>query len=142
MDRTNRHLAVLVAALVLHAAGAGFADPPASIAAEGEPISARASFEAFARSWMARTRARSDQDRANPRLVPGARALIASYREVGADFRTELQSTGHRDTPYVGVLRYSENVVECADLRGTGCHVVSTLPVTEVFQLRDGRWVY
>ena len=46
------------------------------------------------------------------------------------------------DTPYVGVLHYTEHVVQCADLRGTACHVVATLPVTEVFRLRDGRWVY
>jgi hypothetical protein len=30
----------------------------------------------------------------------------------------------------------------CADLRASNCHVVSTVPVTEVFRFRDGRWVY
>jgi hypothetical protein len=91
---------------------------------------------------MTRVRARGERDRANPRLTPGARDLVATYREVGPDFKTELQPTGRPGSPYVGVLRYTENVVTCADLRATECHTVSTVPVTEVFRLRDGRWVY
>lgn len=142
MNRKKRRLAALVTALVLHAPGAAFSDPPARIDPAGAPLSAHASFEAFASDWMARTRARGDQDRANPRLTPGARELVASYREVAPEFETELRHTGHPDTPYVGVLHYTEHVVQCADLRGTACHVVATLPVTEVFRLRDGRWVY
>jgi hypothetical protein len=89
---------------------------------------------------MAHARA-GDRDRANPRLTPGARAGCELPR-VGAEFQTELRATGRPESPYVGVLRYTENVMQCADLRGTSCHVVSTFPVIEIFRLRDGHWVY
>jgi len=141
MDRTGRTLAALLAALALQSASGALAEPPARIALDGD-VTPRASFEAFARDWMARARERGDQDRANPRLAPGARVQVARYREVGARFETELRATGEPDAPYVGVLRYTESVVQCADLRGTACHVVAKQPVIEMFRLRGRRWVY
>jgi hypothetical protein len=132
---------VLLAALALPWAAA-HADPPARIAPDGGADRVRASFESFAKDWMTRAQARSERDRANPRLAPGAKDLVATYREVGKDFEIELEPTGRPASPFVGVLRYSESVVTCADLHGTDCRVVATVPVTEVFRLRDGRWVY
>ena len=35
-----------------------------------------------------------------------------------------------------------EQVIECADRGATKCGVRNTRPVTEIFRLRDGRWVY
>jgi hypothetical protein len=138
---TMRRLAALLAALAVPC-GAALADPPARFDPDASSRSAKASFETFARDWMARVQARGERDRANPRLSPGATQLVATYREVGREFETELQPTGRPATPYVGVLRYTERVVTCADLHATDCRVVSTLPVTEVFRLRDDRWVY
>jgi len=137
----KRRLAALLAVLAVPCVSA-LADPPARIDPDAASRGARASFETFARDWMARAQARSERDRANPRLSPGAKALVATYREVGKDFETELQPTGRPGTPWVGVLRYTENVVTCADLHATDCRVVSTVPVTEVFRLRGGHWVY
>ena len=135
-----RRLALLVVVLAIPFAAGG--EPPARLDPDASARNAQASFDSFARDWMARARARSERDRANPRLAPGARDLVATYREVGKDFKTELQPTGRPNSPYVGVLRYTENVVACADLHGTDCHTVSTVPVTEVFRLRDGHWIY
>jgi hypothetical protein len=136
-----RRLAAVFAALAVSWVAA-LADPPARVDPDAASRRARTSFETFAKDWMARAQARSERDRANPRLSPGAKDLVATYREVGPDFETELQATGRPGTPWVGVLRYSESVVTCADLHATGCRVVSTVPVTEVFRLRDGRWIY
>jgi hypothetical protein len=118
------------------------ADPPARIAPDAASAAVSDSFESFARDWMSRAQQRAARDRANPRLAPGARDLVATYREVGPGFETELQATGRPGAAWVGVLRYSEQVMACADLRASNCHVVSTVPVTEVFRFRDGRWVY
>jgi hypothetical protein len=115
---------------------------PASVDASGPPSTAETSFREFARDWMTRVQARGERERANPRLAPGAREVIATYREVGSEFETQLQPTGRTDSPYVGVLRYTESVYSCSDLRASDCHPVSTVPVTEVFRLRDGHWVY
>jgi len=137
-----RRLALLLLALCVPLAAAQ-AGPPASIDPDaGSSAAVKASFDAFARDWVARAQARGERERANPRLTPGARELIATYREVGGDFETELQPTGRPDSPYVGVLRYSEQVMACADLHASACHPVSTVPVTEVFRFREGRWVY
>jgi hypothetical protein len=126
--------------LMLLAAPLAFAEP-ASIES-APPSSAEASFREFARDWMTHVHARGERDRANPRLVPGARDVVATYREVGAEFETQLEPTGRSDSPYVGVLRYTESVYSCSDLRASDCHAVSTVPVTEVFRLHDGHWVY
>jgi hypothetical protein len=122
--------------------GVAFAEPPASLDPSAAPVAAEASFRAFARDWMAHVQARGERERANPHLTPGARGVIATYRDVDGSFETELQPTGHPGSPFVGVLRYTENVFNCSDLRATDCHVVSSAPVTEVFRFRDGRWVY
>lgn len=127
---------------VLLAAQVALAGPPASIHPDATPGAAEASFRAFARDWMARVRARGERERENPRLTPNAREMVATYREVGPDFETQLLATGRPVSTYVGVLRYTENVFACSDLHATDCHAVSTRPVTEVFRLRDGRWVY
>ena len=134
--------ALAVWLLVLLAAHGALAGPPASIDTNAPQGGAEESFRAFARDWMAHVQARGERERANPRLTPGARGVIATYREAGAGFETELQATGHPESPYVGVLRYTENVFNCSDLRATDCHAVSAVPVTEVFRLRDGHWVY
>ena len=121
-------------------------DPPARIDPDARAGSApSASFEAFARDWMARARERR---RARPR-EPAAHARRARrwsrrYREVGADFETRAPARPvGPDAPYVGVLRYTENVVH---VRGSARAPTATwcrrVPVTEVFRLRDGRWVY
>ena len=57
-------------------------------------------------------------------------------------FLTELRPTGRPSSPYVGMLHYTEHVFTCNDVRGGGCAVTSSLPVTEVFRYRDGRWSY
>lgn len=136
-----RGFATLILVL-LAAHGTALADPPASIDPNAPPSGVEASFRKFARDWMTRAQARGARERANPRLTPGAREVIATYREVGAEFETQLQETGRPGAPYVGVLRYTESVFACSDLRATDCRIVSSVPVTEVFRLRGGHWVY
>jgi len=126
--------------LTLLAAPLALAEPASIDTAP--PTSAESSFREFARDWMAHVQARGERERANPRLVPGAREVVATYREVGSQFETQLEPTGRSDSPYVGVLRYTESVYSCSDLRASDCHAVSTVPVTEVFRLHDGHWVY
>lgn len=136
-----RGFAMLLLALVV-ARGVALADPPARLDPNTSSGNVEASFQVFARDWMARAQARGERDRAHPRLTPGAREVVVTYREVGPEFETQLQPTGRPSSPYVGVLRYTESVFTCPDLHATDCRAVSTIPVTEVFRLRDGRWVY
>jgi hypothetical protein len=61
---------------------------------------------------------------------------------VDDSFETEIRPTGRPSAPYVGVLHYTEHTYTCADALGNDCRVTSSLPVTEIFRFRDGRWGY
>lgn len=135
-------LVVSVTIAVLGLSGAAGAGSPARIAPADPSAAAGASFEAFARDFMERVRERSAQQREKPTLRPGSEAMVATYRDVDGHFETELRPTGSPRAPYIGVLRYTELVFSCTDIEATTCEVATTVPVTEIFRLRDGRWTY
>jgi hypothetical protein len=103
---------------------------------------ARSSFSDFARSWMDKMQANEAQSRKNPTVQPGASENLVTYRGFGDDFTVELRPTGHPTAPFVGILRYNEQVYSCDGLSDSKCSVASTLPVTEIFRYQGGRWVY
>ncbi len=103
---------------------------------------ARTSFSDFARSWMAKMAEREAQSRKNPTVKPGLSENVVTYRGFGDDFTVELQATGHPSAPFVGILRYNEQVYSCKGLGASKCSVASSLPVTEIFRYQGGRWIY
>jgi hypothetical protein len=100
------------------------------------------SFASFAEDWIARARARGEQASRAPRAHPSPAGLVFTYRAVDPEFETELRPTGRPTSPYVGVLHYQEHTYTCSDVRGSRCAATSSLPLTEVFRYRDGRWGY
>jgi hypothetical protein len=103
---------------------------------------AEASFQAFAREFMAKVKNREQSEKRMPRVAAGPESAIFTYRGYGEEFRTELRPTGHAAAPFVGLLHYTENVYSCRDLEGGPCSLAATVPVTEVFRYRGGRWSY
>jgi len=103
---------------------------------------ARASFSDFARSWMAKMQENETQNRQNPIVQPGPSENVVTYRGIGEDFTVELRPTGHPSAPFVGILRYNEQVYSCDGANASKCSVASTLPVTEIFRYQGGSWVY
>ena len=134
----SRHL--LLALLLLPAASAA-ADSPAAVPDSGHHRAERA-FEAFAADWMKKVRALEEQARGNPSVGASARDPVFTYRGYGTDYSVELRPTGHARAPYVGLLRYTEHVYSCPTLRAEHCTVASTVPVTEIFRYKNGRWSY
>jgi hypothetical protein len=63
-------------------------------------------------------------------------------RQIGSEFETELRRTGNRQAPFVGVLRYCELVLRCADGDAASCHPSKRSVVTEIFRFQAGEWVY
>jgi hypothetical protein len=129
----------LSAGLVVAFAGApALADDPAAIA----PADARAkaSFTKFAQSWMDKVKRMADEQK--PSVQPGAANTMVTYRDYGDDFTVELRPTGHATAPYVGILRYREQIFSCKDLAANDCSLSSEIPVTEIFRYQGGRWVY
>ncbi len=103
---------------------------------------ARTSFSDFARSWMAKMQENEAQNRKNPTVQPGANENTITYRGFGEDFTVELRPTGHPAAPFVGILRYNEQVYNCNGVDATKCSVASSIPVTEIFRYQGGRWIY
>ena len=103
---------------------------------------AAAAFDAFARDFMARIHGQEAREKRRPRVAAGPASSVFTYRGYGEEFRTELRPTGHAAAPFVGLLHYTENLYSCRDLEGGPCSVASSVPVTEVFRFRGGRWTY
>ena len=70
------------------------------------------------------------------------RARIVTYRGFDDAFTVELRPTGHPTAPFVGILRYNEQVFSCNGVDASKCSVASSLPVTEIFRYQGGRWIY
>jgi len=116
------------------------ADSPAATSPVSVEDGVRSAFETFAQKWMAKVqRMAADQ---KPVVRPGAANTTVTYRGYGDDFTVELRPTGHAAAPYVGILRYQEQIFSCRDLGSNDCTLSSQVPVTEIFRYQDGRWVY
>jgi len=132
-------LAAVSLALMLVGSSAS-ADSPAATSPVNVEDGVRAAFETFAQNWMAKVQRMADEQK--PAARPGATATQVTYRDYGDDFTVELRPTGHAVAPYVGILRYQEQVYSCRNLASNDCTLSSQVPVTEIFRYQGGRWVY
>ena len=82
------------------------------------------------------------QNRAKPKIRPHGSQTLVTYKGYGGDFQIEIKQTGYVRAPFVGILRYKEQLYACTDARATRCRVASITPVTEIFRFQNGRWVY
>ena len=131
-----------IAACLLLFSSLSLAGPPAAIPEDDSHQRTLRSFKSFASEWMNKMERVETHNRTSPRIRPhGARNLV-TYKGYGGDFKIEIKQTGYARAPFVGLLRYSEQLFTCTDERATRCRVASTTPVTEIFRFQDGRWVY
>lgn len=130
MNRISRltvsGIATALAVLCGTAALAEGKPAPAAVAQAGD-AEVRHAFDEFAQQWMAK-------------IKRNAIAAPNGGRREYADYSIELRPTGQSAAPYVGLLRYTENVVECS--APTQCATTAAIPVTEIFRFERGRWVY
>ncbi len=91
---------------------------------------------------MAKMQENEAHNRSNATVQPGSDQNLVTYRGFGENFTVELRPTGHPSSPFVGILRYEEQVYSCNDVDASNCSVASSLPVTEIFRYQGGRWVY
>ena len=89
-----------------------------------------ASFRAFGRSWLEKMR------NATPKNGTGRRKLIRD------DFETELRPTNSKQAPWVGVLRYCEQLLRCTGPSAASCQPSKSSVVVEIFRFQAGKWVY
>ena len=138
----KRSCMVVASALLLAAAPAtadSLADIPNSNAVDENALS---SFSEFAQKWMAKMEISEARNRENPTVRPGASQNLVTYRGFGEDYSVELRPTGQPSSPFIGILRYSEQVYSCREATASNCSVASSGPVTEIFRYQGGRWIY
>jgi hypothetical protein len=129
--------------LCLSVAGVSLASGP-PMHAHPDPLAdaMESSFRSFAKSWMDEALARAARNQARPRAQERTGGLAFLYRAVADDYDVALERTGNPSSPYVGVLRYTEQTYTCRDAGGAECTLASSQPVSEVFRFRSGRWSY
>ena len=134
-------LLTIVACLLL-SSSLSLAGPPAAIPEDDSHQRTLRSFKSFASGWMDKMERVETRNRTSPEIRPHGSQNLVTYKGYGSDFKIEIKPTGYAKAPFVGVLRYSEQLFTCVDKRATRCRVASTTPVTEIFRFQDGRWVY
>lgn len=141
----RQHLgpALFFAALLLSPALCG----PA-LAGEDVPPAILASFESFSTGWMARLE--QVNQRNSRTLKPESAAngrVVGRYVCYGPDCMREVRGTESKATPYVGIIRYAQKMVEKEGdtpqkMREHPGVSTSEIQVTEIFRYTGGRWVY
>jgi hypothetical protein len=131
-----------VIACLLLSSSLVLAGPPAAIPEDDSHQRTLRSFESFASRWMEKMERVETHNRASPKIRPYGSQKLITYKGYGGDFKVEIKYTGYAPAPFVGVLRYSEQLFTCADARATRCRLAATTPVTEIFRFQNGRWVY
>jgi len=131
-----------IAACLLLSSSPLLAEAPAAISEDGSHQRTLRSFQSFASRWMEKMERVETGNRARPEIRPYGSQTLITYRGYGSDFKTEVKHTGYAPAPFVGLLRYSEQLYTCVDTRATRCRLASTTPVTEIFRFQNGRWVY
>ena len=139
-ERTIKAGAITAIALLGINAAPVIAGSPASIPPSNER--ARVALSNFAESWMGKMENNEAQNRLRPTVRPGATQSVITYRGFSDDYKVELRPTGHPNAPYIGILRYTEQVYTCNQGASSSCSVASSVPVTEIFRYQAGRWIY
>ena len=141
VTRILRASTAFLVPLVLAGASYGQAATPKAIA-PADSQAAEASLGTFASQWMDRMQRVEDDNRKTPEMVSEPGGPKHQYRGYSDDFKIEIRPTGYPGAPFVGLIRYGEQLIECADRGATRCGVKKTQRVTEIFRFQNGRWVY
>lgn len=134
------------AAFVLCAPGTGSADDlgggPAGIAVPSALAKAQSSFNRHARSWMADLEKNEAENRRTAPVYSVAAEPVIRFDGYSDDFETQVKETGHSAAPYIGILRYKEHLYTCLRDEASRCTVSRSVPVSEIFSFKNGRWTY
>jgi len=124
-------------------AGADALDAGASpITVPSELQAAKSAFEQHARSWMADLEKNEAENRRKAPVYGVAQEAVIRFDGYGDEYETQVKATGHATAPFVGILRYKEHLYTCLRDDLTRCTVTRSVPVSEIFSFKNGRWTY
>ena len=108
---------------------------------------ALATFDTFTVEWMKKLEQAEDFHKTRAQPVESTDGFTAEYVGYIPDRSIRVKKTDSADTPYVGILIYSEKKLRCAGktkeeaLQGP-FNQVETNQVSEIFRFTKGKWVY
>ena len=118
------------------------------LAAEDQLDAVKKAFEVFQDDWIQKVQAEGNwgEDKNTVEADPQG-GYRASYRKVSEAREMEVKPTDDKKSPYVGVLRYEEQLYsshgETPELAKQGpFECVKRVVVTEIFRYSEGKWVY
>jgi len=127
-------------------AGSGVAadsiEGPSEFAVGSALAQATSAFDRHARSWMADLEKNEADKRRDAPVYSVAGETVIRFDGYGDDYETQVKPTGHATAPFVGILRYKENVYTCLRDDSSRCTVTRSVPVSEIFSFKNGRWTY
>lgn len=115
---------------------------PSQIAVPSELEVAKSAFERHARSWMADLEKNEAENRRKAPVYGVAQEAVIRFDGYGDEYETQVKPTGHATAPFVGILRYKEHLYTCLRDDLTRCTVTRSVPVSEIFSFKNGRWTY
>lgn len=122
------------------------ADTAATSAKEQETV--LASFETFARDWIAKSNRNFQASALKKQIVQTGNGWLARYQEIdGSTMELDIQRTGLKTAPFTGTLKYMENTWECSGQdRGAAENgqfaCVKAVRITEIFRYQNNVWKY
>ncbi len=140
----NRHpveLILLSVVLALTLSG-----PFTAIADPGKPA-AQKSFEQFVNVWMSKLDRIGKMNIRGLDIIPRDQGFVGRYVCYGPECEFSIKETGSPETPFVGILRYSEKhffkkgETRQKTFQSPGM-LTKRIPVTEIFRFTRGKWVY
>ena len=107
------------------------------------------SFEKFAKTWMNKLENinKTNSKTVGINLSPSDGVYSGRYVCYGPECQTSIKKTDSPETPYVGLIRYSEKQIlkkgpSRQDALNDPGTAVEETSVTEIFRFSKGRWIY
>jgi len=113
-----------------------------SIEEDSSLSAARSAFERHAKSWMADLERSEAENRRKAPVYSVASETVIRFDGYGDEYEIQVKPTKSAQTPFVGILRYKEHTYTCLRDDETRCTVTRSVPVSEIFSFRNGRWTY
>jgi|LGVF01.1.fsa_nt_gb hypothetical protein len=131
--------AVLALALTVSGPSTAVADPGKSVAQK--------SFERFVNSWMSKLDKIGKINILGIDIMPCDQGFVGRYVCYGPECKFIIKETDSPETPFVGILRYSEkHFLKKGETRQKTFQspgmLTKKIRVTEIFRFTRGKWMY
>ncbi|MEA3386479.1 MAG: hypothetical protein U9Q89_08580 [Thermodesulfobacteriota bacterium] len=140
----NQHLVHSILLLVVLALT--LSGPCIAVADPGKPA-AQKSFEQFVNVWMSKLDRIGRMNIRGIDIIPQDQGFVGRYVCYGPDCEFTIKETGSAETPFVGLLHYSEkHFLKKGETRRKTFQspgmLTKKIRVTEIFRFTRGKWVY